>query len=1384
MRLNQAWTKGFNQLSKTDIAIAGGKGASLGEMTQAKLPVPTGFVVLAGAFKGFLAETDLGIEIDSILKKVNYKDINSVDKASSQIRDLILDAKFPEDIGREIKGEFKKLGVQFVAVRSSATAEDSSVASWAGELESYLNVDEAGLLEAVKKCWSSLFTPRAIFYRFEKSLHDKEVLVAVVVQAMVQSEISGITFTVHPVTEDRNQMVIEAGWGLGEAIVGGLITPDTYIVDKKAQQILDKNISKQAMMIIRQGSGTVQTAVAGEKQEEQKLTDKLIVDLAEICQKIEQHYNFPQDIEWALEKGTLYITQSRPITTLGGHSIIEGGQSKKIFTELIHVGFPLATAELTNYGETIEGVPWSSEKFRFKPYCVFERINNLIYLYYDPAGIAWKKEQAGKFSREILKKKVRETYAPIQDILLKERALSKEEFKGFIEKVKKCWTWLDCMWWMIEYCDEKNLEMEDLLRLRKETEYFAPGLAAVIRNSIKKIMPAAEECADILLVEEIIKGKAPSAKELKNRARGCAYTDGKLFKSIEEVEKRFNIKIQRETAVDSQKKVISGRVAYEGKAKGRARIINSRKELGDFLEGEILVASTTTPDFLSAMKKAAAIISEHGGVICHAAITSRELKKPCVVGVKGATQVLKNGDLVEVDAEKGIVKIIKDDKSDYRFFYESRGYDFILEDLIVKFYVSWPIFIIGYKNCVRDFIPSKTLEALHKEGSLFTEKKIKDGLAAIQKKISNLKKLHPGQTAITPELWRSVRKDIDELFRAYSLFDISYSEGAYKEGGNKRVAKLIEGSKNVIRDGLDWLFFKKDGFFQTFLDRVAKESGVPASEVRWYRENELADLIERKKRLKKQIVAKRKKAYIFDRDETGSIDFKQGTEASGIMRAFEKELGVKTSVLKGAVANGKGIKITGKAYIVHRDYSDHQKFVADMEKMEPGDILITTTTDPEFMPALKKAGAVVTDIGGFLSHAAISARELGIPCVVGTERATKVFKTGELLEVDTEKGEIRGLNKITESYSFHARNTDFPFIFSDIAFRPKNYGQLDYVVLQKGDEVTCYLSPKGQRQALEIGENLFKDAYAEQKLKKLRDLLFKLKSGSIVAKLEKIPAGKLLSQWTILERALDNFSNFYFFCEQPIQEALDKAIIDMYPSGEDLIRAIHGSASAVISGLDKKQKKLFGRSKEFGRLKFEIHNELSALFEFLIKFLNNLALHCGLSFDQASFLRADEIKDKLLGGTIPGKRNLDERIRGLVLFPQKGKSGEIFTGRKYSYWKNLLEPKGVKEIKGLVAFPGKVQGIVKIHLSAFGACEILPGTVLVSGMTNPQLVPLLKNAVAIVTDEGGLTCHAAIISRELKIPCIVGAKVATQVFKDGDLVEVDADKGVVKKIKK
>lgn len=322
------FTKFFNQISKNDVDIAGGKGASLGEMIKSGIPVPPGFIILASTFDHFLEKEGLIAEVESELGRINFEDANSVEETSERLRGLIEKVEIPEDVSEEIRKSYYQLATNdekkadnfYVAVRSSATAEDSSIASWAGELETYLNTNHQNLLQNIKKCWSSLFTPRALFYRHEKGMHKIKVSVAVVVQKMIQSEISGICFTVHPVTKDKNQLIIEAGYGLGEAIVGGIITPDNYVVNKTDFSIIDTYISEQEKMIVKLKNGTIEESVPNNIREKQKLNEKQIIELAKICIEIEKHYGKPQDIEWALEnnraKTLFYIVQSRPITTL------------------------------------------------------------------------------------------------------------------------------------------------------------------------------------------------------------------------------------------------------------------------------------------------------------------------------------------------------------------------------------------------------------------------------------------------------------------------------------------------------------------------------------------------------------------------------------------------------------------------------------------------------------------------------------------------------------------------------------------------------------------------------------------------------------------------------------------------------------------------------------------------------------------------------------------------------------------------------------------------------------------------------------------------------------------------------------------------------------
>jgi len=261
-------------------------------MTQAGIPVPQGFVILSNAFDRFLEETDLNVEIDSVLDTVDIKEVHTVENASEKIQAMILSKEIPEDIKIEILKFYKKLNCKFVAVRSSATSEDSASAAWAGQLDSFLNTIEENLLENVKKCWASLFTPRAIFYRFEKKLSKDKISVAVVVQKMVDSEKSGIAFSVHPVTQDENQIIIEAGFGLGEAIVSGSITPDSYIVDKQEFKILDINVNEQTKALYKKAKGGNEWKKLGDKGKKQVLTKKEIIKLAKLIVKIENHYGW------------------------------------------------------------------------------------------------------------------------------------------------------------------------------------------------------------------------------------------------------------------------------------------------------------------------------------------------------------------------------------------------------------------------------------------------------------------------------------------------------------------------------------------------------------------------------------------------------------------------------------------------------------------------------------------------------------------------------------------------------------------------------------------------------------------------------------------------------------------------------------------------------------------------------------------------------------------------------------------------------------------------------------------------------------------------------------------------------------------------------------
>lgn len=439
----------FEELRKDDVALVGGKCANLGEMISAGIPVPPGFAITATAYKLFIERTGLKDKIFSLLKNLDINNLQRLHEASNAIRKMIEEAPMPPELEGAIRQAYRqlaeKVGVKEpeVAVRSSATAEDLPGASFAGQQESYLFVKgEEDLLKYVKKCFSSLFTARAITYREEKGFKHDKVYLSVAVQKMVNSKAAGVMFTINPVTGDPNTLVIEAAWGVGETVVGGKVTPDEYAVDKNQLKILDKKIATKKIMAIRSKKGALaeEVEVPKELQDKQVLTDEQIIQLARHGIAIERHYQHPQDIEWALDSETnqLYIVQSRP--------------------------------------ETV----WSLKKLEEKP---------------------------------------------------------------------------------------------------------------------------------------------AAAKPVT-------------------VERKI---------------IVRGLPASPGYAIGIAHVITDVSKIAEFKDGEVLVTIMTSPDWVPAMRKAKAIITDSGGMTSHAAIVSRELGIPCIVGTQTATKKIKTGQTITIDATQGIV---------------------------------------------------------------------------------------------------------------------------------------------------------------------------------------------------------------------------------------------------------------------------------------------------------------------------------------------------------------------------------------------------------------------------------------------------------------------------------------------------------------------------------------------------------------------------------------------------------------------------------------------------------------------------------------------------------------------------------------------------------
>jgi len=800
----------FKKISQKDVQIAGGKGASLGEMIQAGIPVPDGFVLLSNAFNEFLKDTDINVEIDAILNNIDLKILHTVEDASEKIKALILSSNISDKIEEDIFKHFDELDSKFVAIRSSATSEDSSDAAWAGQLETYLNTSKKDLIKNIKKCWASLYTTRAIFYREEQGLKEKNISVAVVIQKMIDSEKSGVAFSVHPVTQDKNQILIEAGFGLGEAVVSGEITPDSYVARKDTRKILDKNINQQKKALYRANNGkNVWKKLSKKEGAYQVLKDKDILKLSNMIIRIEDHYKFPCDIEWAVSNGKLYILQSRPITTLSlkqipdetqlnyyfswgeRHSVISteswlrgyvnlrniiANDNKNVFILVKKGGVNTHNTEedlLIAYksGEKILKRTFLKEHLirtkgiRDQFYNLYQKTKkrdltklsnkqllSIFLKYQDLFDKTWAHfkisqpeylEPALKKLKKLLlenskneksaEKKFITLTIPLKLDIIKEEELAalKLSFsKNLTDKALlrhgEIFPWLFFNTYdrevildflrrkftdlqsisiserkkHIRYIENsllkhktKHKELIQSLKKKTEIRYLSLvfGELAVDRLKLKFWWGGAEylflslfeeisirakiSVEDLLMsykikdIENFLKqGKKISKNEIDSRKKLYAVSveDGIMhFYRANRALNKFNelIRDQEESSGDS-KDIITGTSANIGKVRGKAYIVKVEdlkeliKDMENFKDGDILVTTMTQPTMVSLARKASAIVTNEGGITSHASILAREFGIPCVVGTQVATQKIKDGDNIEVDGSKGIVKIL------------------------------------------------------------------------------------------------------------------------------------------------------------------------------------------------------------------------------------------------------------------------------------------------------------------------------------------------------------------------------------------------------------------------------------------------------------------------------------------------------------------------------------------------------------------------------------------------------------------------------------------------------------------------------------------------------------------------------------------------------
>ena len=1509
-----AWIKPFNELSRHDANIAGGKGASLGEMTQAGIPVPPGFVILSEAFERFLEETDLNVEIDSILHTVKPEEMHTVEGASEKIQALILAAKMPEDIKQEIQTFFAELDAKYVAVRSSATAEDSASAAWAGQLDSFLNTTEDTLLENVQHCWASLFTPRAIFYRFEKELHQTKISVAVVVQKMVESEVSGIAFSVHPVTEDRNQLIIEAGYGLGEAIVSGSVTPDSYVVEKEPRRIIDTNVSTQTRALYRvdgrgpstgSGQANVWRDIAEPQASSQVLTETQILELSELILKIENHYGFPCDIEWAFAQGAFYIVQSRPITTLSEP------KSKDVDDGVIE---KIKSTDCQNDWEGMFSLLHLSfagkgyfEKFKE----IFGKNIDFVYVVYkDGVASAYLPINSYEEVGTYLAEKMRDhTYLQKNTVAFKNiadeitSAIQDLSFENLLDNTAHIQSLYDT-YTAYQVATKTAANFLDpqkdsaAFTALEETRKYSENFFGTADKKINEIIKSASatfkgyafEEISFLTLEELLasqkKDDFPSSANLLKRRTKCGIylsssgTGLRILDAdvVDQIEQQWFSSV-------STKDGIKGTIGYPGVVRGKCRVI-ADYESAVLDEGDILVTGMTDPNFVPLMKKAGAIVTDGGGLLCHAAIIAREMNKPCIIGTKFATQVLKDGDLVEVDADNGVVRILETYTGNEIHFQEglpefimdtvflaSRPQTVQRDEAVYMFLQEYGLQKTGVVSIplegnnrslhlseeMMNALYEKVIEAVDSKEKLTQHlKRYQDLVSKYEEAITTFAHVGSGKEDIknafilferlcvelSDYVWVpfAIEKVLDPLFierlnnefgseaeemreaissptqlheyqkmriaicdcvisgqdisqasqgladqfgwyGEYSyvedLYDEKYFESELKkltpDTAHKEREDLFEGIRHnterytqmlekitnpttrVYAELINhYVFLRTDrvdlfkkiqtpfrNVFKMLADNLVQDTGERWSmrEVVSMTNQEILSYLNGSSVPNKDEMARRVFRYVYYRspEETRVItDEKEMEVVSKLVLHTEDSDGP----IKGMSAF-KGIAI-GKVALVYGK--------SDLGKVTSKSVLVARTTMVDYISAMERAVAFVTEEGGVTSHAAIIARELKKPCIVGTGNCTKVLKDGDLVEVDADNGVVRILEKSTngntEMVQFEKTiERDTTFLMQGI------YGAVmagdNYLSLGKGNPYRPVVIHATTGDNVQIWENKkavewFLDALLEEN-----------KKG--IGFMQRI----VDSHREVLENIQPYWEGREF--SDPVKMAEYVALVELGNANISLIYYAGNDERTPQEVKDlaieiRKDDEFFARNDAFARERVVAAGYDSRIAEVV------------LPHEFVTLPPEEDLRARLSGAILLDGRDLE--TVSLTVFAEKHPEYE-FNDLITNAWDGT-------EISGQTACAGRARGPVRIVKNRAQAQKVKEGDIIVSPMTTPDFIDAMHRSAAFVTDEGGIVCHAAIVAREMKKPCIIGTKIATQVLKDGDLVEVDADNGVVR----